>query len=40
MGTSIIGPAVPVILAVIVIGGVAIYFIRQRRRDPPNDPGK
>ena len=30
---------VPIILAVIVIG-VAIYFIMQRRRNPPNGHDK
>lgn len=32
---SNIGPALPIILAVVVVG-VAVYLVRQRRRRPPN----
>lgn len=31
---SNIGPALPIILAVVV--GVAVYLVRQRRRRPPS----
>jgi hypothetical protein len=34
-GGSNIGPALPIILALVIIG-VAVYLIRQRRRRPPN----
>jgi hypothetical protein len=38
MGTHNLS-AVPIILAVIIIG-VAIYFIVQRSRNRPNGPGR
>ena len=36
---SNIGPAVPVILALAIIGA-ATYLVRQRRRKPPNGPDR
>jgi LPXTG-motif cell wall-anchored protein len=38
---SIIGPAVPVILGVLCIGGLGYYyFIRKRRNNPQNGRDK
>ena len=37
---SIIGPAIPIILGVICVGGLGFYLIRKRRNNPQNGHGK